>query len=431
MRLQAGSSLDHFRIVSLLGRGGMAEVYRADDERLGRAVALKVLPREFARDEERLARFDQEVRSAAGLAHPNIVPVYHVGKVADPNLGDLNYYAMALLPGGDLKARIRGHPGGVPPVEALGIVGAIGRALHYAHGRGVVHRDVKPENILFTEDGAPQLTDFGISLAGASAKRMTAVGTTIGSPHYMSPEQARGLDLDGRSDLYSLGAVLFELLTGVYPFDAPDAPAVAWAHVNEPVPSLPARLASHQSLLDRLLAKSPTDRFADGAEVVAACERQIGSATTAGGAVAEAKPPGSSASARLPGGSRMGGGLAPKRPKPRTAPPSPRPAPALAAGSWWLLGVRGSMRDELVHVGDDLLVGRDPLCGLVLDDPGVSRRHATFSRRAGGALELADAGSTNGTLLNGALLAGPATLDAGDTVQFSDQLFRVGWKPEE
>ena len=415
MLLKAGTRLEHFRITSLLGCGGMADVYRAEDERLGRGVALKVLPPAFARDGERAARFDREVRAAAGLAHPNIVPVFHVGHDAG-----LHFYVMALLPGGDLKARIRVRPEGLPPAEALGVVAATAKALNYAHGRGMVHRDVKPENILFTEDGTPQLTDFGIVRAVGSAGRITEEGMSIGSPHYMSPEQAQGEEVDGRGDLYSLGVVLFELLTGEVPFDAPDTLSVAEAHVNEPAPSLPAPLAVHQPLLDRLLAKSPGDRFASGGEVVAACRTQAGSKPTAAAAVASFPL------------SSLAAPVAPASPPPvsRNARSAPRTHRA-ADGSWWLLGVEGSMRDELVAVGDELHVGRDPSCGLLLDDPGVSRRHATFVRRPDGTLELTDAGSTNGTLRNDVPLAGPATLDAGDTVQFSDQVFRVGWKAEE
>ena len=342
-----------------------------------------------------------------------------------PADGGLDYYTMALLPGGDLKARVRASPGGLDPVEALGIVGVIARALHYAHGRGVVHRDVKPENILFTEDGTPQLTDFGISRTNATGSRKTKLGTAIGSPHYMSPEQARGEDVDGRSDLYSLGAVLFELLTGDFLFDAPDTLAVAWAHVNEPPPPLPETLAAHQPLPDRLLAKAPEERFADGAALVAACEEQVGSVRTGTGAAAVQMLVSASRPATAPGGSAIAGhGAA----KPHGAPAAQGPQRSPATGTWWLLGIGGSMQDELLAVGDELLVGRAPTCGLLLDDPGVSRRHATFRRHADGTLELADQGSTNGTFLNGAFLESPTTLDAGDTVQFGDQVFRLGFE---
>ena len=264
MTLEIGTRLGHYRIVSLLGRGGMAEVYRAEDERLGREVALKVLPPEFAWDPERVERFEREVRAGAKLNHANIVTVYEFGQGSGQH-----FYTMALMTGGDLKTRIRGNPNGMPVAEARAVAAAVARALDYAHRHGFVHRDVKPENILFDEDGTPQLTDFGIARAMAAGTRMTATGMSIGSPHYMSPEQARGLEVDGRSDLYSLGVVLYEMLTGRLPFDAGDTLAVAYAHVNDPVPELPRELTPWQPVIERLLAKSPEDRYASAGELAA------------------------------------------------------------------------------------------------------------------------------------------------------------------
>ena len=262
MTLEAGARLGYYRILGLLGRGGMADVYRAEDERLGREVALKLVPPEFARDPDRVERFEREVRAAAKLTHPNIVTVHEFGRD-----GDQPFYTMALMRGGDLKARVRSHPEGMPPEEARRIAQAVARALAYAHGEGFVHRDVKPENVLFGEEEIPHLTDFGIARAMSSGTRMTATGMNIGSPHYMSPEQARGRAVDGRSDLYSLGVVLYEMLTGRVPFDAADTLAVAYSHVNDPVPVLPGHLAGWQPLLDRLLAKSPEDRYGSAREL--------------------------------------------------------------------------------------------------------------------------------------------------------------------
>ena len=179
----------------------------------------------------------------------------------------LHFYTMELMRGGDLKGRIRSHPEGMPAAEAAAVAAAMARALDYAHRRGFVHRDVKPENILFDEDGMPQLTDFGIARAMGSGTRMTATGMSIGSPHYMSPEQARGQSVDGRSDLYSLGVVVYEMLTGRLPFDAGDALAVVFAHVNDPVPELPREQAGWQAVVDRLLAKSPEGRYGSAGEV--------------------------------------------------------------------------------------------------------------------------------------------------------------------
>ena len=179
-----------------------------------------------------------------------------------------HFYTMALMRGGDLKERIRAQPEGMSPDEARRVVAAVAQALNYAHRRGFVHRDVKPENILFDEEGRPKLTDFGIARAMESGTRMTATGMSIGSPHYMSPEQAQGLTVDGRSDLYSLGVVLYEMLTGRLPFEGCNTLAVALAHLNDPAPELPRALAEWQPMLDRLLAKSPEDRYPSAGELV-------------------------------------------------------------------------------------------------------------------------------------------------------------------
>ena len=298
MTLQIGARLGRYRILSLLGRGGMADVYRAEDERLGREVALKALPPEFARDPERVVRFEREVRAAARLSHPNIVTVFEFGHGEGQH-----FYTMELMPGGDLKARIRGCPEGMAPAEARSVAVPVVRALDYAHRQGFVHRDVKPENILFDGEGTPQLTDFGIARAMAEGTRMTATGMSIGSLHYMSPEQARGLQVDGRSDLYSLGVVLYEMLTGRLPFDARDTLAVALAHLNDPVPDLPAALAGWQPVLDRLLAKSPADRYGSAAElskVLSASAPPRASAVRPARVVAQDKE------ARLPRGAALG-----------------------------------------------------------------------------------------------------------------------------
>ena len=262
MTLENGTRIDRYRIVDLLGRGGMADVYRVADERLGREVALKLVPPEFARDPERVERFGREVRAAAKLNHPNIVTAYEFGQ-----MGDQPFYTMALMPGGDLKARIRAHPDGMPPAEARAITAAMARALGYAHRLGFVHRDVKPENILFGTEGTPQLADFGIARAMSSGTRMTATGMSIGSPHYASPEQARGRAVDGRSDLYSLGVVLYEMLTGRVPFDGVDTFSVGLSHINDLVPKLPGGLAAWQPVVDRLLAKSPDDRYGNAGDL--------------------------------------------------------------------------------------------------------------------------------------------------------------------
>ena len=325
MTLETGTRLGHYRIVGLLGRGGMADVYRAKDERLGREVALKAVPPEFARDPERVERFEREVRAAARLTHPNIVTVYEFGQGAGQH-----FYTMALMPGGDLKVRIRAHPDGMPPEEARAVAAAMARALDYAHRQGFVHRDVKPENILFGEDGSAQLTDFGIARAMSSGTRMTATGMSIGSPHYMSPEQARGQAVDGRSDLYSLGVVLYEMLTGRVPFDADETLAVALSHLNDPIPQLPPALAEWQPVVDRLLAKSPGDRY--------------GSAADLAKILASDAPPLAPATRMMPTGRDLSSRARPQEPATRLADapnPQRRTLVAVAGGALLALAVVG------------------------------------------------------------------------------------------
>jgi serine/threonine-protein kinase PpkA len=255
-----------YRIEHELGHGGMSTVYLAEQESLHRKVALKVMAPALAADRSFGERFLREARTVAQLTHPNILAVYDIGSA-----GHSYYLAMEYVPGGDLKHRVR--QGALPPEQALAILKQIAAALGYAHQKGFVHRDVKPENILFREDGTAVLTDFGIAKAVGSGTKMTGTGMTIGTAHYMSPEQARGKGVDGRSDLYSLGIVLFEMLTGKAPYDADDTMAIAFAHVHDPVPELPSAFCNYQPLIDRLLAKTLSDRFADAGALIGAVEK--------------------------------------------------------------------------------------------------------------------------------------------------------------
>ena len=255
-----------YRIEREIGHGGMATVYRAEQLSLGRPVALKVMAAALAADRNFTERFVKEARTVAQLMHPNIVAVFDVGVV-----GHHHYLALEYVPGGDLKARLRGEA--LAPESALEITREIASALGYAHAKGFVHRDVKPENILFREDGTAVLTDFGIAKAAGSGTRMTGTGMSIGTPHYMSPEQARGQPVDHRADLYGLGVVLHEMLTGRVPYEAEDTLAVAYAHVNNPIPELPAALSAWQPILDHLLAKTPSDRYPDAAALITALDR--------------------------------------------------------------------------------------------------------------------------------------------------------------
>uniref|UniRef100_UPI0027B92F32 serine/threonine-protein kinase n=1 Tax=Dokdonella sp. TaxID=2291710 RepID=UPI0027B92F32 len=253
-----------YHIVRQLGRGGMSTVYLAIQQSVDREVALKVMSPALLVDPDFGTRFLREARIAARLHPRHVVGIHDVG-----HAGDLHYIAMEYVPGGPLPCG-DGKP--LPPAQALRIAREIAGALAYAHDRGIVHRDVKPDNILLREDGSAVLTDFGIAHAQEAALRMTRTGAIVGTPHYMSPEQARGRGVDGRSDLYSLGVVLYEMLLGQVPYRAGDSLAVGIMHISEPLPRLPTRLAALQGLLDRLLAKEPAQRYQHGNEVAAAID---------------------------------------------------------------------------------------------------------------------------------------------------------------
>lgn len=239
-----------------IGRGGMAAVLRARQVLLDREVALKVLNPQLAQDPVNAQRFLQEARMLAALAHPHIVPVYDVGVTPE----GLHYFSMQLISGGDFGKRLRE---GIDETELVRVLLAVAQALGFAHTRGYVHRDVTPANILFDERSRPILTDFGIARVLAQTSRITATGLSIGTSHYMSPEQARGLEVDRRSDIYSLGVLLYEAMVGKPPFEGNDGFAVAYAHVHEPVPRLPEGLERWQPLIDTAMAKLPDERFRD------------------------------------------------------------------------------------------------------------------------------------------------------------------------
>lgn len=253
-----------------LGQGGMAAVFLAVQESFGREVAIKLLVPALAKEPDFAERFMREARTMAQLTHPNIIVVHDVG-VAN----GLHYYAMAFHNSGDLTHRIRN--GGVAVQEALRITRQMADALAYAHEQGIVHRDIKPDNVLFRErDDAAILTDFGIAKSlNNDENQLTQAGATVGTPKYMSPEQARGQRLDGRADLYSLGCVLYEMLTGQPPFLAEEAVTLAIKHCQDPIPRLRGELARLQPLIDRLLAKEPAQRHRNGHELAEELDRLI------------------------------------------------------------------------------------------------------------------------------------------------------------
>ena len=248
-----------------LARGGMAEVFVAEHIALKRPVALKILRMAEAGGADAVERFEQETRLIAELSHPNIVGIHDVGHSSDGAL----YYAMPFLPGGDLTARASPRP----LAEIRKLLASLLDALGYAHGKGIVHRDIKPANVLFDEHGTPQLADFGVAIRTLNSERLTQVGLTVGSTGYMSPEQARGMPVDARSDLYSVGVLAYELLTGSLPFRGVDAFEVAIAQLEQNVPRLPKERAHWQGFIDKALARQPAQRFQNAAEMATALDR--------------------------------------------------------------------------------------------------------------------------------------------------------------
>jgi beta-lactam-binding protein with PASTA domain/predicted Ser/Thr protein kinase len=272
-----------YRIIRRLGSGGMADVYCAEDTQLGREVALKLLYRRFAEDEEFVERFRREASSAAGLQHPNVVQVFDRGE------WDGTYYiAMEFLTGRNLKQVVRDH-GPLEPALAVDLTIQILKAARFAHRRGIVHRDIKPHNVIVDDEGRAKVTDFGIARAGASD--MTETGSIMGTAQYLSPEQAQGHPVDARADLYSIGIVLYELLTGAPPFDAESPVTIALKQVSEePVPAMqrnPAVSPALDAVVMRALRKDPAARFQNADEFIAALESAMAGGYVETVAVAE------------------------------------------------------------------------------------------------------------------------------------------------
>jgi TonB family protein len=278
-RFRSGSTLGPFRIIGLLGQGGMAEVYEAYDSSLDRSVALKVLPSEFLHDDSFARRFRQEGRFVARLEHPNIVPIYASG-IDDA----IAWMSMRLLSGGTLGALMQRER--LSPERSVQILRAVANALDYAHARGVIHRDIKPTNILLDQAEHVCVADFGLAFMMEFNPRQTTTRTIVGTPQYMAPEVGLGKTLDHRSDIYSLGVVAYEMLSGEPPFTADSPMALLLKHVNDTPPSPPGVAAPLRRVLRKALAKDPGERWSSAGAFVEALEDGISTTPSRSVAVA-------------------------------------------------------------------------------------------------------------------------------------------------
>ncbi|HMM29574.1 MAG TPA: serine/threonine-protein kinase, partial [Aggregatilineaceae bacterium] len=274
MTLPTNQQLGPYEILEPIGRGGMATVYRAHQPSMDRDVAIKIISAELAAEPEFAERFEREARIIARLQHPHILPVFDFGRE-----GEMTYLVMRLMEGGNLAHELRG--GALPVKRAVELTRQIASALDYAHLRGIVHRDLKPTNVLLDNLGNAYLTDFGIAkmLGGGPTTGLTATGAVMGTPTYMAPEQWRAEPIDGRTDIYALGVIVYQMLVGQVPFAAETPHGLMYQHLDmEPPrphsvkPDLPLSI---EPVIDKALAKRPEDRYASAGELAAALEQAI------------------------------------------------------------------------------------------------------------------------------------------------------------
>jgi len=368
---------ERYELEELVGTGGMSSVYRAHDKLLERHVALKVMHEQFTADSDYVERFRREARSVAQLSHPNIVTVIDRGEQ-----DDRQYIVFEYCDGENLKSLLE-REGPLPEREAIGLALQIARALGFAHAQGLVHRDVKPQNVLLNGDGRAKVTDFGIARSLDVHGGLTQTGTVMGTSDYISPEQARGSRVDAQSDIYSLGAVLYELLTAEVPFPGDNFVAVAMRHINEPPPSVRAKRPDVSPRLDavvrRAMAKDPRDRFRSMEELCAELDACLG----------QAEGPSSGAETMVVAPSRRGPRRRRRAPAER---PSVWPLIVLLAGLALLAGILAAVftftdTDKI----SGIVPGRDkgaapgpvPLRGISAHDPlGDQEEHDEVASRA-------------------------------------------------
>lgn len=255
---------NRYRLISQQGSGGMAVIYKAMDEELGRTVALKVLRPSLTAEPAFISRFKNEARSIANLQHPNIVTIYDVGS-AVTSTGDVHYIVMEFIDGSNLKEFIRSHGGALSVGKAVNIAIGVAAGLGFAHRKRIVHADVKPQNVLLTKDHQVKITDFGIAQAWSDTQPTTRQSVVWGSPHYFAPEQAQGEKPTAASDVYSIGIVMFEMLTGRLPYVGTDQKELALAHIRERIPIVtefnPAVPETFSRIVYKTMSKEPRDRY--------------------------------------------------------------------------------------------------------------------------------------------------------------------------
>jgi serine/threonine-protein kinase PpkA len=251
-----------YKNIKLIGSGGIALVYSGINRKNGRKAAIKILKPILVKENSISRRFLKEIQTISRLRHPNIISITRVGQTHQ-----VNYLIMEFMPA-NLAEKIHSLPGRIPVPVCLEITRKIAGALHYAHLKGIIHRDIKSENIMFREDGTPVLVDFGLAKIVDSLEKLTKSGLTVGTPEYMSPELIQGTDIDGRSDIYSLGVVLYEMLTGEVPYKARHYVALAMKHIKKRIPKLPRKKRSLQPVLNKMMAKKRENRFENAGDLI-------------------------------------------------------------------------------------------------------------------------------------------------------------------
>jgi serine/threonine protein kinase len=448
-----GKSLGQFRIAERIGSGGMAMVFKAYQPTLDRYVAIKVLPTHYARDPVFVKRFEREARSVARLAHPNIVQIHDFGEQ-----DNITYIVMEYVDGGTLKDRLKRA---LPVAEVADFIIQAAEGLECAHRNGIVHRDVKPANMLVRKDGHLLLSDFGIAKILEGTTNLTRVGTGIGTPQYMSPEQGTGQMVDRRSDIYSLGIVLFHCLTGHVPFTADSPLTITLKHMNEPLPvdklaaeGVPAPIIQ---VAQKMAAKQQQDRYQTAEEVVgvltgalAASNLSLPRGYRGGPSSFPSIPTGGGSSGQVVSGDHTSN---PQLSQNGQAVVSlicfrcgaPNPSTRLfcttcgddlsnrrAQSDTYLLNGRpvlalltmrsGPMKGRSYRFHQDVTtVGRTNGNDLVISGPTVSRRHARLWFSDGN-WYLQDVGSANGTLVNNVRIYQEVLLHDGDMINFGDEI---------